>query len=874
VEVLRRRARQQTRVAELGRVALLGVPIDEFKEQAVAAAAEGLDAERACLFEPSGRELACRIAVGWPPGELRPVPIDGDSHAAAAFRRQEPQVVDDFAADRRYPGSHRLLELGLVSAAAAPVRGEQQAVGVLVVHSGARAAFGTDEVVYLRSVANLLAVVAARARADELRRRSEEGLAFLAEAGHVLSSSLDYDSTLATLASLVVPRLADWFIVDLAEPDGTFRRVAVAGATPEMRALLDELSDGYAAAIDGPSPASRAVTTGSTVRFPAFDAEQLRATTKDERHFELLCALDPRAAIAVPLLGRDGTLGALTFAWSEPGRSYDDADVHLAEELARRATVAIENARLYRSESSARALAEEAQRRLSFLADAGELLSASLDYEQTLAQLAELAVPRFADWCTVVMVGPDGRLERLVVVHDDPDKRQLAEAFAARHPLDLDDASGAPLVIRTGKPLFVPEVTDEMLVEAAADEEQLRVLRELDLRSAIVVPLLARGQPLGALSLATTRTRRPYTRADLELARELARRAGQAVENARLFERAEQGARAAEALAYVADAVILLDAAGRVRYWNPSASWLTGIAEADALGRPVAELIPSWPQLEARVHERTPVTVPVSLRGEERWLSASRVGFGEGSVFALRDVSQERSLEQARSDLVTTASHELRTPLAAIYGAARTLLREDIRLTDAERRTFLRMIESEGERLARVIEQILLVGRLDEGKVELTREPCDLAELAASVIEATRHAYPDGNRIRLRASSSLRPVACDRDRFRQVLGNLLENAVKYSPHGSAVEVRLRHDSDAVVLEVEDEGIGIPASEQERIFEKFHRLDPAQAGGVGGTGLGLYITRELVKRMGGRISVDSHAGAGSTFSVVLPAHEQS
>src|SRR5581483_8219037 len=111
-------------------------------------------------------------------------------------------------------------------------------------------------------------------------------------------------------------------------------------------------------------------------------------------------------------------------------------------------------------------------------------------------------------------------------------------------------------------------VTDEMLVEAAADEEQLRVLRELDLRSAIVVPLLARGQPLGALSLATTR--RPYTRADLELAQELARRAGQAVENARLFERAEQGARAAEALAYVADAVILLDAAGRVRYWNPS----------------------------------------------------------------------------------------------------------------------------------------------------------------------------------------------------------------------------------------------------------------------------------------------------------------
>src|SRR5581483_5030994 len=105
------------------------------------------------------------------------------------------------------------------------------------------------------------------------------------------------------------------------------------------------------------------------------------------------------------------------------------------------------------------------------------------------------------------------------------------------------------------------------------------------------------------------------------------------------------GARAAEALAYVADAVILLDASGRVRYWNPSASWLTGIDEAEALGRQVGALIPTWPELDERVQEHTPVTLPVPLRGEERWLSVSRVGFGEGSVFALRDVSQERSLE-------------------------------------------------------------------------------------------------------------------------------------------------------------------------------------------------------------------------------------
>src|SRR5581483_2194573 len=217
--------------------------------------------------------------------------------------------------------------------------------------SAALRAFGGDEVVYLRSVANLVAVVVARARAEELRRRSEEGLAFLAEAGHILSSSLDFDSTLSALASLVVPRLADWFIADLAENDGTFRRVAVAGASDEKQTLLDQLSAEYVASVAGPSPASRAVTTGETVRFAEFTPEQLEATTVDERHFELLSALDPRAAIGVPIVGRNGILGALTFAWSESGRRYDDADVHLAEELARRAAASIENALLYRSES-------------------------------------------------------------------------------------------------------------------------------------------------------------------------------------------------------------------------------------------------------------------------------------------------------------------------------------------------------------------------------------------------------------------------------------------------------------------------------------------------------------------------------------------
>jgi signal transduction histidine kinase len=142
------------------------------------------------------------------------------------------------------------------------------------------------------------------------------------------------------------------------------------------------------------------------------------------------------------------------------------------------------------------------------------------------------------------------------------------------------------------------------------------------------------------------------------------------------------------------------------------------------------------------------------------------------------------------------------------------------------------------------------------------------------VVATARRELPDRLRVRLRTSKSLPPIYCDEDRFRQVLGNLLENAIKYSPGGGTIEVSLRTRPDrTAVLEVADHGIGIPASQHERIFEKFHRLDPALRGGVGGTGLGLYITRELVSRMGGRIAVRSEPGKGATFIVELPAQTE-
>jgi signal transduction histidine kinase len=255
--------------------------------------------------------------------------------------------------------------------------------------------------------------------------------------------------------------------------------------------------------------------------------------------------------------------------------------------------------------------------------------------------------------------------------------------------------------------------------------------------------------------------------------------------------------------------------------------------------------------------------------GRELWLSLTAVGFERGTVYAFRDLTEERALEQLKSDFVSTVSHELRTPLAAIYGAAMTLQREDVELNEAQQAGMLDVIGGESERLARIVNDILLASRLDSGAQTVAVGRTDAAEIARAVVAAAETHLPSDIDLVLTAEPGLHVVA-DEDALRQVLVNLVENAVKYSPNGGRVELALVQVDGRVRFSVTDRGLGIPASEQERIFEKFFRLDPNLSRGVGGTGLGLYISRELVRRMGGRIRVESSPGAGSTFSFELPA----
>jgi PAS domain S-box-containing protein len=175
---------------------------------------------------------------------------------------------------------------------------------------------------------------------------------------------------------------------------------------------------------------------------------------------------------------------------------------------------------------------EETQR---FLAEAGASLSSSLDYRTTLAKMARLAVPRLADWCAVDVTEEDGSIERLAVQHEDPQKLELAHKLQERYPPDPDLPQGVLRVVRSGQPEFHPEISDDVLVATARDAEHLRLIREIGFTSVIIVPLVARGRTLGAITLVSAESGRRYGSADLKLAEELARRAGLAVDNARLY---------------------------------------------------------------------------------------------------------------------------------------------------------------------------------------------------------------------------------------------------------------------------------------------------------------------------------------------------
>jgi PAS domain S-box-containing protein len=555
-----------------------------------------------------------------------------------------------------------------------------------------------------------------------------------------------------------------------------------------------------------------------------------------------------------------------------------------------------------------RVQAQEAQQ---FLMEAGELLASSLDYGVTLERLARLTVPRLADWCAVDVLDAAGAIRRVAVVHVDPAKVELAYELERRYPPDPTAAVGLPKVLRTGEPEFFPTIPDALLVKSARDEEHLRLARELGLLSAMVVPLVSRGRVLGALSLVTAESGRLYTADDLAFAQDLARRAAVAVDNALLYQaaqeeiaerrRVEQAARfQADLLGIVEQAVIATDLEGRITYWNRFAETLYGWTAEEVRGRSILEVTPSEEALEHAAEILARLRTGASWAGEFRvkrrdgtvfpaWVVDAPIRDEQGELVGVvgvsTDISQLKRLEASlreRMDALQEADrrkdaflamigHELRNPLAAVSNALHV-----IGAAPPGSATFTRAREAAVRQVlhqTRIVEDLLDVSRIALGKVELRRERLDLLSVMCDIVEDQRASLEGaGLQVTVRLPDQAVPVMGDRTRLTQVLENLLENARKFTPTGGQVTVTVTADADAgqASLRVRDTGVGIDGDTLAHLFEPFTQADRSLDRSPGGLGLGLSLVKGLVELHGGRVTARSEGpGEGTEFVITLP-----
>jgi len=384
------------------------------------------------------------------------------------------------------------------------------------------------------------------------------------------------------------------------------------------------------------------------------------------------------------------------------------------------------------------------------------------------------------------------------------------------------------------------------------------------------VPLAAPDGGLYGVLSVYGRSPRVWREEEAQALAALAANAAAALTNAELYQRvAVEREQSVAILANIADGIVAVDRDGHVVLWNSAAGEITGVPTSEAVGRTPAQVLQRELESETGGTNRL---VAIKRGEDDVWLSLSETvmrdptGAVAGRIFAFRDISAEHELEQMKSDFVSTVSVALRTPLTSIYGFAQTLLREDVGFSEDERRTFLEFIARESEGLTMIVDALLNAARLDKGDLMVTLEPTDVVDVVQSVVHAAA-ANANGHRFVAEVDGSPGRATADPDKLRQVLDQLIANAVKYSPGGGTVTVSVERRADAIEIAVADEGVGIPAADLDRIFAKFTKV----ASGPG-SGLGLFIARGLVREMGGRMWVESTEGVGARFVFALAPAE--
>jgi two-component system NtrC family sensor kinase len=406
-------------------------------------------------------------------------------------------------------------------------------------------------------------------------------------------------------------------------------------------------------------------------------------------------------------------------------------------------------------------------------------------------------------------------------------------------------------------------------------EELQKIKTHYFFRSLIYVPLLAKEQAIGVLGVTNREQRGDFEPHTLQLIRVLADFAAIAIDNARLYTRTQQERDTLNTILHdTEDGIIVTDEYNCVLFCNPAACQTFGLGcEEDLQGRPLAEIMPHEEVLELFKKEartgRSRRSEIVVDEGAVVLNAQLTVVDGVGRVAVMQDITHLKELDRIKSDFVTTVSHDLRSPLTAILGYIE-LLRRTGSLNEVQVQ-FADRVTGSVNSISKLIEELLELGKIEAG-FDQDREIVFLSPIILQTVESLSHqAQAKQQRIELHVpEDGLPPVLGNPLRLRQVIANLVENALKYTPKGGWVQVRLENNKGLLLLRVTDNGIGIPKKDQPYIFDKFYRTNEA-VDNYPGTGLGLSIVKSAVEAHGGRIWVNSEVGVGTTFNVMLPVH---
>ncbi|MEP6909530.1 MAG: GAF domain-containing protein [Actinomycetota bacterium] len=825
------RLEQQTALLTAAQVVTSELRLETVLQRLVVEVTKLLDADAAdCFLYDADRSVLRCAAVYGLDSELVEFEFPDDGEIEARFSGPVPHPAYK----------------GFESAIAAPMTWSGERRGVLgVATRDPDRSFGAIESDLLETFAGLASLAVRNAASFEQsvrQARVQRGFYGIASA---LAEPLSQAATLDAVAHAANEALG-----------GSFAAVLMPGARGLELAASYELPEELARSFADAVPDAASVLADA-----ARDRRLLSASSlDDDDRFGNAWRRLPgvRSLLAIPVDPPRREEGGLVVVFFADQRTFSDDDLELGRRLAGAARGGLERSELYESERTSRALSQQ-------LARTGSLLATELDPAAILDEVADQAPALLgADACVIQVV----ESEELVV--SAVGGRTAPAIVGSRLPATNRPAGD---VVQARAPVvFVDAAEDSRLV---ADDPILAAGHS----GYLGVPLVGLEGGFQGVLAVYSQAPRAWREEEIEALAALAGNASAVLSNAELYQRvAMERERSYAILGNIADGIVAVDREGKVVLWNQAAEQITGVPSAAALGRTPLEVL----QRELASDDETAHgerLVSVQRGGEEAWLSLTEaimrdpVGAVSGRIFAFRDVSAERIVEQMKSDFVSTVSHELRAPLTSIYGFAETLLRRDVHFGEPEQQTFLGYIASEAQRLTSIVDTLLGVARLEAGDLHVELVPTDVRTVVSEAVASVSHTSDvNGHKFVLHLPDEPLAASADGEKLSQVLTNLLDNAVKFSPQGGTVTVEANRRSGRVEVRVVDEGQGIPEAERERIFSKFHRAESSRR--PGGAGIGLFIARGLVSAMGGRIWVDSVEGGGSSFAFELPlASEQ-